>query len=110
MEISSDCRRNAYLVQIIILSYQLLELTLDIDNLGGGELELNHWHASLLEMLEEANLRWLQEHQTAALTVGTTSSSSDTVDVVTWVIWGVKLNDPVDSRNLRKMSIKGIMD
>lgn len=95
--------RYAYLIEVVVRGNQLFELTLDIDNLGGWELELDHGHTSLLEVLEEANLGWLQEHQTAALTVGATSSSSDTVDVITGVIWGIKLNDPVDSRNLIKV-------
>lgn len=98
------CGRYAYLIEVVVRSDQLFELTLDIDNLGGRELKLDHRHTSLLEVLKEANLGWLQEHQAAALTVGTTSSSSDTVDVVAGVIWGIKLNNPVDGGNLRKRS------
>jgi hypothetical protein len=91
---------EAYLVEIVVLSNELLQLRLDVDNLRAGELKLNHGHTRLLEVLQEANLRRLQEHQTAALAVGTTGGSADAVDVVTRVIWGVELDDPVDSGDL----------
>lgn len=93
-------RRPAHLVQIVVLSNQLLQLRLNVDYLLRWELELDHWHSGLLQMLEESNFRRLQEHQAAALSVRTSSSTPDSVDVVPRVIRGVKLNNPVHRRNL----------
>jgi hypothetical protein len=44
------------LVQIVVLSNELLQLGLDIDNLRGRELELDDGHTRLLEVLQEADL------------------------------------------------------
>ena len=43
----SDSRREAYLVQIIVLSNELLQLGLDIDNLGSREIELDYGNTRL---------------------------------------------------------------
>lgn len=91
-----------YLVEVVVLSDELLQLRLNVDNLRTRELKLHHGHASLLEVLQEANLGRLQEHQTAALAIGTTGGTTDTMDVVTRVIWGIELDDPVDGGNLEK--------
>jgi hypothetical protein len=93
---------ETYLVEVVVLADELLQLRLNVDNLGARELKLHHGHTGLLEVLQEANLRGLQEHQTAALAVGTTGGTTDTVDVVAGVIWGIELDDPVDSGDLEK--------
>lgn len=90
------------LVQIIILSNQLLQLRLDINNLLRRELKLDHGNASFLEMLEESNFRRLQEHQTAALAVRSTGRASNSVDIVSWVIRRIELDNPVDSGDLSR--------
>lgn len=90
----------AYLVKIVVLADEFLQLGLHIDNLGTGELELHDWHTRLLEVLQETNLRRLEEHQTAALAFLTTSGTSDTVNVVTRIIRGIELDNPIDSGNL----------
>ena len=78
----------------------LLKLRLDVHNLRGGEVELDDRNARFLEVLEEAHFGGLQEQKTAALAFLTTSGTTDTVNVVTGVIWGVELDDPVDGGNL----------
>lgn len=94
------CGTRTDLVQIVVLSNELLQLGLDIHNLRLGELELNDGDTRLLEVLQEANLGRLQEHQTATLAIGTTSGTTDTVNVVTGVIRGIELDDPVDGRDI----------
>lgn len=95
-----DVRREAYLVQIIVLSNELLQLRLDIDNLGGREIELDYGNTRLFEVLQESDLRWLQEHQTAALAFFASCSTADSVDVVSCVIRRVELNDPINGGDL----------
>lgn len=92
---------KAHLVKIVVLSNELLKLRLDVHNLRGGEVELDDRNARFLEVLEEAHFRGLQEQKTAALAFLATRGTADTVNVVTGVIWGVELNDPVDGRDLR---------
>lgn len=54
----------------------------------GGELELHDGDTSFLQMGEEPNFGRLQEHQTAAdLASSTTSGTSDTVNVVSGLLW-----------------------
>lgn len=93
-------RHNAYLVQIVVLSNEFLQLRLHVDNLRSRELELDHWHARLFQMLQEPNFGRLQKHQASALAIRTTSGSSHAVDVITGIVRRIKLDDPVDSRDL----------
>ena len=90
------------LVEVVVLANELLQLTLYVDNLAGGELELDDGNTGFLEVFEEADFVREQEHQRAALSIGSTSSSADTMDVISWVIRGIKLNNPVDGRNLKR--------
>lgn len=96
----SDSRREAYLVQIIVLSNELLQLGLDIDNLGSREIELDYGNTRLFEVFQETDLRWLQEHQTAALAFFASCSTADSVDIVSCVIGRVELDDPINSGDL----------
>lgn len=91
---------SMYLVEIVVLPNELLQLRLNIDDLRARELELHHGHTRLLEVLQEADLGRLEEHQAAALAVCTTGRSADTVNIVARVIWGVELDDPVDGGDL----------
>lgn len=47
---------GTYLVQVVVLSNELLQLGLDVDNLRLRELKLHYRHTGLLEMLEESDL------------------------------------------------------
>lgn len=98
---SGEREGKAYLVKIVVLSNELLKLRLDVHNLGCGEIELDDRNARFLEMLEEAHFRGLQEQKAATLAFFATSGTADTVNVVTGVVWGVELDDPVDSGDLR---------
>lgn len=37
-----------------------------------------------------------QEQESSSLSIGTTGSTADSVNVIFWIIWGVELNDPVN--------------
>jgi hypothetical protein len=95
---------GACLVEVVVLADELLQLGLHVDNLGGWELEFNNRHASLLQVLQEADLGRLEEHQTATLAVGTTGGTSDTVNIVTRIIRGIELDDPVDRGDIQTTS------
>lgn len=88
------------LVEVVVLADELLELGLDVEDFGGGELELDDGHARCLEVGEEAYFGGLQEHEGATLGVGAAGGSADAVDVVAGVIWGIELHDPVYCGNL----------
>lgn len=42
-----------------------------------------------------------QEQESTALTIGTSGSTTDSVDVIFWIIWGIKLNDPINLREIK---------
>lgn len=90
----------AYLVEVVVLANEFLQLRLHVDNLGGRELELHDRHTCVLEVLQETNLGRLEEHQTATLAFGTTGGTSDTVNVVARIIRRVELDNPIDSGDL----------
>lgn len=98
----------AYLVEVVVLANELLQLRLHIDNLGGRELELHDRHACILEVLQETNLGRLEEHQTATLAFGTTGGTSDTVNVVARIIRRIELDNPIDSGDLEFLVSYGI--
>lgn len=90
-----------HLVQVIVLSDEFLQLRLDVDDLVRGEVELDDRNTGFLEVLQEADFRRLEEHQTASLALFASSGTTDSVDVVSGVIWGVELDNPINGRNLR---------
>ena len=55
-------------------------------------------------MLQKANLARLQEYQTFALALSTSCSPSHTMNVVSWVIWRIDLQDPVNCRDIETSS------
>ena len=91
---------KGYLVQIIVLSDELLELGLDVDDLGCWELELDDRHTGFFQMFQEPDFGGLQEHQAASLAFFATGCTADSVDVVSGVIRGVELDDPVHRGDL----------
>lgn len=90
-------------MEIVVLRYQLLQLALDVDYLIGWELELGDGHSSLFQVAQESSLTRLEEHQTAALGIGTRRTTY-TVDVVARVIRRIELDNPIDGRNIKTTS------
>ena len=103
----SERRRegSAHLVEVVVLPDELLELRLHVDDLLGREVELDHRHPGLLEVLEEADLGRLQEQETPSFAVGATCRPADAVDVVARVVRRVELDDPVDGRDLPRRQL-----
>lgn len=89
------------LVEVVVLRNKLLKLTLNVDDLLAWEVELDDRNASLAEGREEADFGWLEEEEGTTLAVGTTGGTSDAVNVISWVIWWVELDDPVYVWDLR---------
>lgn len=92
------------LVQVVVLTDELLELRLNVDDLVGGEVKLDNGNAGGLEMRQEADLVGLEEHKGSALGVVASSGSTNTMNVVARVIRGVELDDPINGRNLLHVS------
>ena len=58
----------------------------------------------LLQMLQEANLTWLQENQALALAMCTSCRATNSVDVIPRIIRWINLQDPVYSRDIQPSS------
>ena len=82
---------------------ELADLSLHICNLLLRELVLVKRHLGHLQEPQKAKLARQEEEQALARLAGT-SRSANAVDVVTRVIWRVKLDDPVDFRNVETAS------
>jgi hypothetical protein len=88
------------LIQVVVLADELLELRLHIDDLLGGELELDNGNTGGFEVREETDFGGLQEQEGSAAAVGASCCASDAVDIVPGIIWGGVLNNPVYVRDL----------
>lgn len=73
---------------------------LDVDDLGCWELKLDDRHTGFFQVLQETDFGRLQEHQAASLAFFATGCTADSVDVVSGVIWGVELDNPVHRGDL----------
>jgi hypothetical protein len=76
-------------MQVVVLTNQLLQLGLDVDDLLDGKVKFDHRYARCFELAKERELVRLQEQQGAPGGVGAACGSSDAVDVVTRVVGGV---------------------
>ena len=74
-------------------------LRLNVRDLVCREAELVQWDLRLFQETEEPKLAREKEHQRLA-DLACTSRPSDTVDVVTWIVRGVVLDDPIDVGNV----------
>lgn len=91
------------LVQVVILVDELLELRLHVHNLLGGEFELDDRHAGRFEVCQEPHFGGLEKHEGPAAAVGASRCATNAVDVVTGIVRGVHLKDPVDVRDLSEV-------
>jgi hypothetical protein len=78
--------QGPYLVQVVVGVDQLLQLALDVHQLLLWKLKLDQRNSRILEVLEEANFRWLQKDQASAFAVGAPCCPSNSVDIVSWII------------------------
>lgn len=93
-------RKEARLVQIVILSDELLELGLNVYDALRRKFKFDDGHASFPQVLQESDFRRLEKHQTATAPVCASSRSTDAMDVVSWVIRWIELDDPIHIGNL----------
>jgi len=70
-------------------------LGLDVDDLGGWKVEFYDRNTSGFEVREEPNLGRKEEEKRATFGVGATSCTTYAVNVVSWIVWCLKLDDPV---------------
>lgn len=90
-------------VEVVVGRDQLLELSLDVDEFR--EVVLDERDASGGEILNEANLARVQDEEGLSLAVGATGGTANTVDVVSGLIGGVELDNPVYGWDLGCVSI-----
>lgn len=76
---------KTYSVEIVVLSDEFFKLILDIRDLA-GELEFLQRYSCFLQVLQEPDLRGLQEHETLTFTVRAPGCSSNTMDVIARVV------------------------
>jgi hypothetical protein len=91
------------LVQIVVLADELLQLALHIYNLLGWKLEFYHGNLGFFQIFKEANFVGQKKHEGASLGVGSSSCTSDTVNVVPGVIRRIELHDPINALYLNRM-------
>jgi hypothetical protein len=84
------------LVEVVVLGNQLLELRLHVDNLLGRKFKLDYGHTGGLEMGEKPYFGRLEEHQRAAFAIRATRCSPDAVDIISRIIRGVELKNPIN--------------
>ena len=94
-------------VQVVISLDQLGHLFSDVGQLFRGKLVLIWTNLFLPEEAQEAKLVFEQEKQGATAPFRPSTGSSDAMDVVIRVIRRIKLDDPVDLREV-KASLRDI--
>jgi hypothetical protein len=92
------------LVEIVVAPNELLQLGLHVEDLVLGEIVLDDGDLGGFEVSQETKLTRLQEQQRPSLGVVAPSSPTDAVDVITRVIGRVKLDNPVNLRNIEATS------
>ncbi|KAH3686753.1 hypothetical protein WICPIJ_002275 [Wickerhamomyces pijperi] len=83
-------------MQPIVGAYQLLQLGLNIGDLISWEIVLVQWNLGGFQVSQEPQLGRSQEHQGLTLGLGTSGGTTDSVDVVSWIIRRIELDDPVN--------------
>ena len=87
-------------MQVVVLVDELLQLSLNIGNLLLREAVLIERDLCRFQESQETKLSREEEEQRLA-SLARSSCSTDSVDVVSWVIWWIKLDDPVYCRNIQ---------
>ena len=88
-------------VQVVVLGDELLQLGLDVGDLGPGELELVQGHVGLFQVSEEAELLGPEDHEGVSLAALAPGGPAHPVDVLLGVVRRVVLHDPVHVRDIQ---------
>ena len=83
-------------VEVVVFLDELHHLILDSGKLLHGEFVLVWPHFLLAQEPQETELVLQQEKQSAATTIGATTCSAHSVDIIIGIIGRVELNDPVN--------------
>jgi len=75
-------------------------LVLYVRQLGGGELVFIRSHLLLTEVPQESHFALQNENEGFTATFGSYSGSADSVNIIFRIIWRVKLDDPVNFREV----------
>ena len=82
-------------MQVVILLDKPFELCLYVGQLRCRETVFIQRHAGLLEVPQKTDFLWHQKHKCLPFPPRATSCAAHTVDVLSWVIGGINLNNPV---------------
>ena len=88
-------------VQIVVPLNQLGHLFVDVRKLLCGELVLVWTHFLLPQESEEAKLVLQEEEEGASAALRASACSAHSVNIVIWIIGRVKLDDPIDFREIK---------
>ena len=88
-------------VEVVVPLYQLSHLFIDVGKLLGREFVLIWAHLALSQEPQEAKLMLKEEQESLATSFRTSTRSTDSMNVVIRVIGWVKLDNPVDLREIK---------
>ena len=88
-------------VQVVVLGDELLQLGLDVGDLGPGELKLVQGHVGLFQVSEEAELLGPEDHEGVSLAALAPGGPAHPMDVILAVGRDVKVNNNVHMRDIK---------
>jgi len=88
-------------VEVIVFLHQCDHLGRNLQDLLRWKVKLLELALGCLEITQKSQLLWEEEEQRSSAAGGATRSSPHSVDVVSWVIRGVELHDPVHRWNVQ---------
>lgn len=96
------------LVEGIVSTDELLELGLNGGNLLLWKVVFGDGDVGFLEVTEETDFVGLEEEEGLSVTVHTTGGTPDSVDVVSWIIWRIELDNPINFWNLERRPVSNL--
>lgn len=87
-------------VEVVVRCDQLLQLGLDVDELG--KVVFDERNPGSCEMLHESYFRRLKHEEGFSLSVGAPCRTTNTMDVIAWLVRCIELDNPVNGRDLKK--------
>ena len=88
-------------VEVVVPLYQLSHLFIDVGKFLGREFVLIWSHLALSQEPQEAKLMLKEEQESLATSFRASTRSTDSMNVVIRVIGWVKLDNPVDLREIK---------
>ena len=87
-------------IQVVVLCDQFLKLRLNIRDLTPTEFKFIQRNISLSQVSEESKFFRSQDEKCVSFSAFPAGGSAYAMNVLPWIIWGVKLNNPIDIRDV----------